>query len=351
VEKSKKRLIILIFWFLILNIAFLSLYLIFYCKSFDFQTAIYIFLLTFFLLFFLFVSLKICFLEEQFFFQRKIAPDLIIFLTLFLSLFFIFFWFGFNFYSFLGFVLSLITLFEASRIIEKLMNRSLKFSFWQILSGTRMFFLSGFAILIAFVAFLSPKILGGKMFLPRSVYDFIFPKLEDKIASFYPGFSGEMSLNEFAFLMVVKNPPENFPINNVKNKVKSYNDLKNVLSEVEAKLGKEKMKEFLNSARVQLLRSFGFKDDEIKEIDGNQKVKEFFYVGVSKWLEKSSRAYKFLAGAIFGILIFFFFIVRFILLIISIVYLPLWVFLFEYLKKIGFFNIKVEKVDKEIITI
>ena len=200
----KKQILISLLFVLFLNLNFLGLYLIFYSQSITFLGSFIYTLILLCLLNAFFVFFVLSFLEPIVYKERKIKESLIRFLIIFIGSFPIFFWFGFNIYSALAFFFFLLFLMLTSRAINKEKGSSLKFRFGRIFKSSKWIFLTGFAILIAFVAFLSPKILGGKIQLPRSLYDAVFPDIEERLASQYPGFSGEMTVNEFVLLDIQK---------------------------------------------------------------------------------------------------------------------------------------------------
>lgn len=350
-EKIKKQLIILAFWFLSLNLLFGSLYLVFYKNNFLTNFWLPLFLIGLFLSFFHFIALNIAFKEELSILGKKISFKTARIIIFFFSLFFLFFWFGFNAWMFLLFILLFLSFYFGSRSIEKRFGHSLKFSFLEILGTGKPLFLNGIALLVAFLVFLSPKILGGKIFLPRFAYDFLFPEIEKTFANKYPGFSGEMNIDEFVFLMVIQNPPRDFPIDKSEIKVEDYSQLKESFGKFKRKLGGKNTKIFLDQSRYQVLKGFGFSEDEIKKIKGTEKLNDFFYQIISKEIEKKSKIYQYFIGSVLGIVIISFLIVKFLLAILFLIFVPLIFGLFVFLRKLGVFKINLIKVNKEEIGI
>lgn len=351
-EKFKKQLIILVCWFFSLNLFLGSFYLLFYKKIFSVPLFFLSFLFGFFVLFFCFTILNIVFESGLLIFKQKIK-NLNIFrpVLFFISLFFIFPWFGFSAWTLLLFVFLFSGFYFGSKRIEKVLAHEVKFSFFKILEAGKSFFINSIAFLVAFLIFLSPKILDGKIFLPRNVYNFFFPELEKAFSNKYPGFSGEMNIDEFVFLMVIQNPPENFPLKESGKDIKSYFQLKEILKKFKQKLGEKNANIFLKQARFQVFKNFGFSENEIKNIKGDEKLNEFLYNIISKEIESKSKTYQYFLGGVFGIIFFSFLIIKFLLAILSLIFVPLFLAMFSFLEKINFFEINLVKIDKEEIRI
>jgi len=343
-----KQVLFSVLFLLFLSLSFLGLYLIFYSTTITFLSSLIFFLIILCFSNTFFVFLALSFLQITTYKTKEIKGGFLAFLVVFLGSFSIFFWFGFNIYSFLAFILFLVLLFSSYHLIKREQSKYLKFDFSRVFKISKWTFLTGFAVLIAFVAFLSPKLLGGKIQLPRSLYDAAFPKIEQQLISQYPGFSGEMTVDEFILLVSFKNPPKNFPIK--KTEIKTYSDFKNVSEKFEKKINKKELDKLLKENRKELLNSFGVDQAEIK-IKGNEKVSDVLYKISSNWLEAKSKIYQYVAGIIAGLILFLFLMARLVLSIAGFFYLPIAWFFFKFLRKINFFKIDIEKVEKEKITI
>lgn len=345
-----KQILFSVLFLIFLSLSFLALYLIFYSATTTFLSSLIFFLIVLCLLNAILFFFSLSFLKPFVCYNRKIKEDFIVFAIIFLGSFSVFLWFGFNIYSLLSFILFLALLFLSYHSIKKEQSKYLKFSFHKVFKSCKWFFLNGFAILIAFVAFLSPKILGGKIELPRSLYDVFFSDIEERLASQYPGFSGEMTVDEFILLLSLQNPPKDSLIKKEEEEIKTYSDFKKFSKNLEKKVDKKEMDELLAQGRKELLKTFGFNKTKIK-IEGDEKMSDFFYKISYNWLETKVKIYQYLVGVVAGLILFFFFSARLVLFIAGIFFLPLAWSLFKILRKINFFKVEIEKVNREKITI
>lgn len=348
-DSFPKQVLLSLLFILFLNLSFFGLRLVFFQNgSILGYSVLFLVFLLFCLIFFVFWVLS--FLPVNFAQERKIIFRLVKFLIPALCSFSIFIWFGLNVYTAIAALIFLLFILLSASTIEKKESLGLKFDFSQVFRATKWTFLTAFAALIAFVAFLSPKLLGGRIELPRSLYDAVYPKIEERLILQYPGFSGEMTLDEFILLLAFQNPSKDFPLKNPQEKIKNYSDFKILSKQFESKVGKKETGKLLKESRKEFLKTFGI-DAKKTKISGDEKMKDVFYKISSSWFDARAKFYQYIVGIIAGLIIFFFFIARFTLSLVSIFYLPIaWIF-FKVLRKINFFKIDIEKVDREKITI
>lgn len=285
--------------------------------------------LLFFLFFFIFSSLAL---------KKSFWRYVLYFLVPALS----FLFFGFTVYTAVAFIFLFLFLINGDRLIQKEKDVLLSFSFSRIAKKGASAFFTGIAVLIAILVFLSPKTIGGQLGLPRPLFDAIFPIVENIFSQQISGFSGEMTVDQYLLLQASEQLEE----------FKTQEELKTIPllpvggEKIEINFGpteEEIREEILSQGRAQ------FSNIIARPVKGDEKMKDIFYEIVSVQVSQIIKPYQ-QAGTI-GLIFIFFLLTRMVLTILSYLFLPLTFLFFLLLKKIKFFEIKIEKVDKEILSI
>ena len=334
-------------------------------------------------LFFIFLNLSSFFLKTTLFKEGSILSSLILSLIFLLlnATFFVFlvlskpslklqipiylltlgsslFWFGTNVYLIGASLVFILFLFLSQMVLQKEEKNLLKFSFSRLSHRTYEVLLTGLAVLIAVLLFLSPKILGGNVNLPRPLFDFLWPTIEKFLSSQMPGFSGDMTVDQFLifqmsgenigkmleeYLKTRGQTQSTSPLLPFQGQIEIefYKELQRQLEEEKAKIPKE----VLQKGRIELAKTFQI-DEKLK---GNEKMKGIFYEATTAMITENVKSWE-VFGEIGLILIFFLLIktlsifFNYILLIVS------WL-IFKIFFAAKFFKLITIKVDKEELII
>lgn len=275
----------------------------------------------------------VCFLASglfYLFFLSFVSPENTIYFIIGTLLFFVFLCFG-------------------AKSIRNEKNVLLKFKFFRISHKGFEKIFTGIAVLIAILFFLSPKIIGGEITLPPSLFDVLWNGAGTPQSSFflpglglYFGFSEDMTVDEYLLLQASE----------LLSKFKDSNQTEAAISlpfekdPIEIKIGmseEEFKEEVLKEGRKRFSVMIG------KEVKGDENIKNIFYEIASERVSEIIEPYK-QVGAI-GLIFIFFLSSRMVLMIFSYVCLPFAWVLFKLFKAVKFFEIKKTKVDKEILTL
>lgn len=338
---AKKVLISLLF-LTFLNLSFYGLKLIFFQKS-NFWTSLILFLVALFFSLTFLSFLSLAFLRPLIYNQKEMKDSFLRFVVYFFGLLSIFLWFGINGYILLSSVFFLVFLFLGDIFIKREEKLFVKFHFKRILKTAQNTLLTGIAILIAFLAFLSPKFIGGKIELPRSFYDDIFPRLEKTYSSQIPGFSGEMTIDEFLLLQGFNQGIfKGTPLGDIKPP-RTYQELQEIFNNIQLSPAKDMFQQVLQQGRSQFSKTAGI------ELKGDEKMKDVVYQIISYQISLSLRPYRQIGIA--GLIFFFFILSRGLIGIVGLFYPPVAWLLFEIFRKIKFFRIEKETIEREKIII
>jgi hypothetical protein len=232
--------------------------------------------------------------------------------------------------------------FTADKAIRKSANIFIKFNFTNSFKVAKGSLLTGFAMLIAILIFLSPKIIGGKIQVPRSLFEKLVPVAENLYKTQSPGFSSDMTVDEFIFLEALSG--NNFP--GAKDlEIKNYDDLKETIRLVKQRVNQQVINKSLNQPKQDLSRMSG------KRLKGSEKMKDVIYDTISRQLSLSLKSYQNIVGVTIGLVLFFFLILKGILSIVGLIYLPVaWIF-FTIFRRNNFFKIETVSVNQEKLII
>lgn len=273
----------------------------------------------------------------------------------------------FKFNNFLAFGIISFFLFSvfAARIVQEEEENLLKIKFFRITQKGIENLLTGFAVLIAVLLFLSPKVVGGELVFSQPLFTVIWPQVEKFFSEQFPGFSGDMTVDDYLLLQIFGSAEEGsleetefktqqffpLPFSNEKIELefgeklqeelrkKIEEELKNISEEERERIEEEMIKQ----SRDQLSQMVG------KELKGDEKIKDVFYEVISAQFSKIVAPYK-MPGSI-GLIFAFFLVARTIAMLFLYIVLPFSYLIFILFKKLGFFIVRIEKVDKEVITI
>ena len=334
-------------------------------------------------LFFIFLNLSFFYLKTFLFKEGNILSPLILFLIFLLlgATFFVFlvlskpsfklqipiyllalgsilFWFGTSAYIIgTGLVLTLF-LFFSQTVLQKEEKNLLKFSFSRLSRKTYEALLTGVAILIAVLLFLSPKLLGGKINLPRSLFDLIWPTIEKFLSSQTPGFFGDMTVDQFLILQMSRENVEKMLEQYLKTKapkqssgpllpfqgkieIEFYKELQKQLEETK----KQVSKEALQKGREELAKMFQID----RAFKGNERMKDIFYEAVTTLIAKNVKSWE--QVGVIGLIFIFFMFIKAIFIFFNYIIILFSSLLFKILMAVKFFKINIVKVDKEELTI
>lgn len=277
----------------------------------------------------------------------------------------------FKFNNFIAFgVLSFFLFsFFASKVVQDEKDVFLKFKFFRIAQkGTESFF-TGLALLTAVLIFLSPRFAGGELIFPRALFNAIWPQAEVIFSKQLPGFSGEMTVDDFIFLQIFGSKKEN-PSDQNQYKTQQFFSLPFGGEKIELELGEklgEKLEEQIRKQVEEQLKNLSEEEkkritqemlkqgrDQFsqllgRELKGDEKIKDVFYEILSSQFSKAVEPYK-KSGTV-GLIFILFLITRMLSTFLLYIFLPISYILFLIFKKIRFFQIKIEKADKEVLTI
>lgn len=265
----------------------------------------------------------------------------------------IFIFFGFNLWIKIAGFSFFLFLLLGSWLAQRERDILLRFSFSRISKNGIKNLFSGMAICIAILAFLSPKIIGGKLTLPPFLFNLLWPSIEKIL----PGISTETTVDEFLIFQSQQfqkeiGIPENegglfqeimsqlFPFSLEKLEPGLSKELtEKRLKEEEAKTSEE----FLKLQKQELSKMVG------RELKGDEKIKDLFYEMISAQISRVIKPYQTI-GAI-AVIFIFFSIIKVLLNIYLFICFPFFWLLFIILKRVGLFKTKTEKVDREEIAI
>lgn len=244
-----------------------------------------------------------------------------------------FFFFPVNALTILGVLLFSGILIFCQRSIFHYGNLFLKFSFFKESKIAFRSFALALSILLSILLFFSPKTLGGKLVFPKFIFEILWPGLEKALQTQFPGFSGEMTVDEYLKKLIEER---------YQSLLKERN-----LSFYEKKLMEEKIKvikkEELKKARENFSQIFGLK------LKGEEKLKEVIYEAISKKINSFFSSYE--TWGKLGIIFVFFLLVRGGLSFVSFLFLIFSFLLFKILFWIKLFRIEKEMVEREKLTV
>lgn len=341
-QKIIKQILVGLLFLVFLNLSFYSLKVIFFQKGFSLAFLVLFLVSLLFSLAFL-VFLNLSFPKKIIQQEKEIKDSALRFVFYALGALSVFLWFGFTAYIVIAFAVFLISFLLSDFYQRRESATFLKFSFRKTSKIAQSFLFTALTLLIAFLVFLSPKIIGGKLELPRPVFDAVFPQLEKIYSSQIPGFSGEMTVDEYLLLQgLTEGAFKGTPLESVQIP-KDLQGLENLLVSIQTGPLGASFQQALQQGRSQLSKAFGV------EIKGDEKMKDVLYQMISNQFSSNIQKYKQL-GTVILILVLFFFI-RGIFGIIGILYFPLALLIFKIFKATGFFKTEKETVEREKITI
>ncbi len=341
-KKILKQLGVSLLFLLFLNVIFYILKSFFFYGFNFYNFLVYFFVGLFsFMVFFVFVVLSFLypFVDDN---KRIKDPSLRHILYL-VGAAFVFLWFGFNIYILVVFIALFLFLLISDFSVVREEKSFFRFKFEKLFARAQINIFSAFAVLIAILIFLSPKISNGEINFPIIIYNNIFPKLEAIYQKQIPGFSGEMSVDEYLFLSAING--ESFkgtPLQDI-TKPKDYEDLKQTFNDIKTGPLAEAFQQSLAQGREQFSKTINF------QVVGDEKMKDVFYKLISKQISDNFSKYKEL-GIFFSIFIFFL-ITRGIISLVGIIYMPLALLVFKIFQATGFFKLEEEEVKRQKIVI
>lgn len=339
------------------------------------------------ILFLVFLNLSFYFLKVLLFEKTGLLYHLIFFLIslLFLALFYIFLalsslevkwlllclllvivssllWFGTSLYIILGGVLFSAFLFWATISMKKEENTLLKFDFYRISRAGYGFLFTGLGLLIAILFFISPKIMGGELTIPKSLFDYFWPFFERFFATLYPGFSGDLTVDQFLILQMsgiteklleeyIKPETQGEPKGGFslffeqKIEIEFQEELQKEIQKQLERERKKVSKEILIEGRKQIAKDF--KID--RELKGKEKMKDIFYEMLKNQIPAIEGPSK-VAGVV-GLVFAFFLPIKAIFTLLVYPYLLFSLLIFKIFSKVKFFKINKIQVEKEKIVI
>lgn len=218
----------------------------------------------------------------------------------------------------------------------------LEFSFFRVAKkGFGMFF-TAVAILLAVSFFLSPKIVGGELTLPKPLFNLAWPVVENVFSQQYPGLSGDMTVNEYIILQKIMQEKDQSssqegnqslsPPSDKQDKKKLLEEIRNQKQQIPSQVLKE--------TRTKLANDLG-----LEKLEGDKKVKDVFYRVISKRIETAIEGYKQL-GSI-GLIIIFFLLAKAVLALFSkIAIFPAWL-IYKLFIAVNFFRTEKVETKKE----
>jgi len=345
-KKLLKQIILAFLFFLFLNLSF------FYLKALLFKEGNFILPFILFLVFLLLGATFFIFLVfSKASLKLQIPFDFLIFgSTLF--------WFGTNVYMIVAGLILTLFLFFSQIVLRKEEKNLLKFSFSRLSHKTYEVLLTGVAILIAVLLFLSPKLLGGKINLPRPLFDLFWPTTERFLSSQTPGFSGDMTVDQFLILQMSRENVDKMLEQYLKTKspeqpsgpllpfqgqieIEFYKELQKQLEETKKQIPKE----VLQKGREELAKTFQID----KTLKGNEKMKDIFYEVVTVMIAKNVKSWEKL-GTI-GLILIFFMLIKTVSIFFNYILLLISWLIFKIFFATKFFKLVTIKVDKEELNI
>lgn len=278
-----------------------------------------------------------CFVFFLFTFKKSPWRFLVYFL---ISLLFLLI-FGFNIYTGAGVIFFFLLLINTDLSFQNENAALLKFKFSRLAKiGIRGFF-TALAVLISILLFLSPKIVGGQLNIPRSLFDIISPAIERVLFQWMPSFSNEMTVDEY-LLSRASETLKQFKIQTQPQAISLF-PIGGEKIEIDEPDEKEAQEEFLLKGRTQFSEMVG------RQVKGNEKIQDIFYELVSGQISRTIKPYQQAGTA--GLIFIFFLMTRMALIIFSYFCSPITWLIFILFKKKKFFEIKTKKLDKETIVI
>jgi len=249
----------------------------------------------------------------------------------FLAAFLIFLFFEINWYTISGAIIFFLILLWSQKRIIKEKNNYLKFDFWHQNRACLKTFNQAFAILIAILLFLSPKILGGKLTIPLPLFDISWPFIEQVLTQQYQGLPedkklGEMSVDEFIFINLSSRLQD--------GEMLPREDMENLVSQEEIEYFRQ---DFARSLQIE------------REIGGDELIKDLIYEKISYQIDKFISNFE-IYGSI-GVISAFYLIVRVIFILLTFLFVAFGFLGFKILKKLNFFKIEKEKIEREVFKI
>lgn len=349
-KKIIKQIIILILFLAFLNLSFYFLKALLFSKiaplNYLFFLLISLLFLTLFYIFLVLTSIEIKWLVLCFL------------LVIGLSLG----WFGISIYTIFGSILFSVFFFLAKMTMQKEESALLKFSFSRISRAGYGLLFTGLGLLISILLFISPKIMGGELTVPKSLFDYFWPFFEKFFATLYPGFSGNLTVDQFLILQmsgVTEKLLEEYSKPETQGRPEGGLSLffeqkmeiefqEELQKEIQRQLERERKKipkEMLIEGRKQIAETF--KID--RTLKGDEKMKDIFYEMVKNQIPTIEGPSK-IAGVV-GLVFTFFLPMKVIFTFLTYPYLLFSLLAFKIFSKIKFFKINKIQVEKEKIVI
>jgi len=341
-KKLLKQVLLALIYFLSLNLGFFYLKITLF-KDVDFLSTLIPFLIFFLLgvVFFILLTLS----KPSF--KLQIPIYILVFASILL-------WFGTNGYIIAGGIMFIFFLFLSQMNLKKEEKNLLKFNFRRISHEGYRAFLTGAAIFLSILFFMSPKIFGGKIILPRSLFDLAWPALERTYSVQFPGFFGDMTVDQFIILQMSENTEEivekytqpqiedqssapSLPFAGESIEIELRKELQRELDKAKKGISKEMLQE----AREDFAEAF--KID--RKLKGNEKLKDLFYETTNNLILQSIQSWERI-GTI-GVIFAFFLLMKTVSIFLNYILLLIsWLF-FKILLAMDFFKIKTIQVEKE----
>ena len=346
-KKLLKQISLAFLFVLFLNLGFFYLKILLFVEDIEYLNSLILFLIFFLFgaIFFIFLILTKPSLKLQ-------IP--IYFLVLASTLF----WFGVSGYMIVGELMFSFFLFLAQIILRQEEKNLLKFSFCRLSRKGYGTFLTGTAILISILLFLSPKILGGEITLPRPLFDWAWPMIERVLSSQYPGFNGDMTVDQFIILQMSGNieqileryqKPEienqssgpSLPFGGEQIEIELQKEIQKQLEEAKKSISEE----ILQQGREEFAEAFQIG----KKLKGDEKMKDIFYGVITNLIAQNIKSWKEVGTT--GLILIFFMMIKTVSIFLNYILLLISWLIFKILIAMKFFAIKTVKVDKEELTI
>ncbi|MFH0987594.1 MAG: hypothetical protein V1841_01735 [Patescibacteria group bacterium] len=345
-KKFLKSLFLSVFSLVFLNLGF------FYLKSSLLQEGK---LLAPFIIFLVFLSLGLMFFLFLILGKPSLKMQIPLALLAFGS---VIFWFGASIYVITAGALIFVFLLITQISIKRDAGNFLKINFSFLSKKGYGILLTGISILVAALLFVSPKILDGKINLPRPLFDTYWPQTEKIFASQYPGFSGDMTVDQFIMLQIsgenvqemleqyfkTKSPEQSsaplLPFQG-EIEIEFYRELQGQLDELKEQVSPD----IVIEGRRGLAEAFKIN----RELKGSEKMKNILYESVTKIVAQSVKSLGKFADV--WLVVILFLIIKSIFALLVYLMVPLSFIIFKFLTAVKFFIIKTVKVDKEEIAL
>jgi len=259
-------------------------------------------------------------------------------------------------YFAVGILSFLLFLFISDNTIKKEEEILLRFEFARIFQKGIGRFFTGFALVIGILIFLSPKVTGGNLTLPPSLFDAVWPGVEKILSSYMPGFSGEMTVDEYILFQtfgvqkeikdqIQYEKEQVLPFPKEKMEIELEKELEKQLQEKIEKDRERTIDQILQQTRDRLRKQLGIE----KEIKGDEKMKDVFYELITEKISKCTQQYPQIGS--WGPILAFFLIAKTTLMLFSYFCLAFGWLMFKIFIAIKFFRIEKIKKEKEVIAI